>query len=648
MLNSYKKPCNFKMLIISKHFITLLSYFCLFWMFAVSSYANDELDFSEIPAELNDDVSFWLRIYTELNSQEGLLHDSENLRIVYGKTSDATREIESLRLKIAADLEALASTKDDSLLTKQQISLMDLWGRDTHRSEFSRAAKRIRWQKGQSDIFSAGLGESTKYQSHGLKITNQKSLPDNLLLIPHLESSFNTTAKSSANALGMWQFTKATGQEYMQIDDLIDERLDPYLSTRAGLSLLEDYYQTLNSWPLAITAYNHGITGIRSAVQQLNTTSISDIVRKYKGPRFGFASRNFFVQFLAVNYIVENLEKYFPNIIYLQEVPYEEYRADSFILIDDLAEKAKTKKDVLIELNPSFLNAIKTGLKEIPAGYLVKLPVGSIAAINQSRNLLTDTGRTQNKFDSTLLMPQYENESSFSKTEIDSSVESIDDWVDMTFLSKFESINNKAQAATIDKIELNNIEAESLQNDQTNFSREISSGGTPPVEIVQNNLKQSQPSQTNIFLTLYESDILEFFNFDINPEGTIELQPNETLSDIAYWLGVKTWDLRNLNNLSPFEKLGAGEIIDINVDSSILEFERKRLEHHSNFLRNFLDNYRVIGTTEHFLAVNDNLDELARNTYKTPMWLLAFYNPDIRLQNTFRGQKIIFPIIEDA
>ena len=124
MLNSYKKPCNFKMSIISKHFITLLSYFCLFWMFAVSSYANDELDFLEIPAELNDDVSFWLRIYTELNSQEGLLHDSENLRIVYGKTSDATREIESLRLKIAADLEALASTQDDSLLTKQQISLI--------------------------------------------------------------------------------------------------------------------------------------------------------------------------------------------------------------------------------------------------------------------------------------------------------------------------------------------------------------------------------------------------------------------------------------------------------------------------------------------------------------------------------------------
>ena len=153
MLNSYKKIRNFKMLIIFKHFIALLNFFCLFWMFAVSSYANEELDFLKIPTELDDDVSFWLRIYTELNSQEGLLHDSENLRIVYGKTSDTTREIESFRLKIAADLEALASNQDDSLLTKQQISLMDLWGRDTDRSEFRRAAKRIRWQKGQSDKF---------------------------------------------------------------------------------------------------------------------------------------------------------------------------------------------------------------------------------------------------------------------------------------------------------------------------------------------------------------------------------------------------------------------------------------------------------------------------------------------------------------
>ena len=124
-------------------------------------------------------------------------------------------------------------------------------------------------------------------------------LPPELAALPHVESSFDPTAYSKVGAAGLWQFMRSTGRRFLRIDSTVDERLDPFRETEAAAQLLSYNYRLLGSWPLAITAYNHGAEGMRRARDELGTDDIARIVHDYHSPSFGFASRNFYVSFLA-------------------------------------------------------------------------------------------------------------------------------------------------------------------------------------------------------------------------------------------------------------------------------------------------------------------------------------------------------------
>ena len=84
-------------------------------------------------------------------------------------------------------------------------------------------------------------------------------------MLPHVESSFNPAAYSKVGAAGLWQFMRSTGRRYMRIDGAVDDRLDPFRSTEAAAQLLAYNYRVLGTWPLALTAYNHGSAGVRRA-----------------------------------------------------------------------------------------------------------------------------------------------------------------------------------------------------------------------------------------------------------------------------------------------------------------------------------------------------------------------------------------------
>ena len=78
----------------------------------------------------------------------------------------------------------------------------------------------------------------------------------------------------------------------MRIDHVVDERLDPYLASSAAARLLAENHEDLGEWPLALTAYNHGVAGMRRAVSRLGTTDMGEIAARYQGRTFGFARRN--------------------------------------------------------------------------------------------------------------------------------------------------------------------------------------------------------------------------------------------------------------------------------------------------------------------------------------------------------------------
>mgnify|MGYP003323054614 FL=1 len=171
----------------------------------------------------------------------------------------------------------------------------------------------------------------------------------------------------------MWQFTSGTGKRFMRIDYIIDERMDPYTSTAAAMSLLEYNYSVLGTWPLALTAYNHGAGGISRAVRETGTTDIEKIVANYRGRRFGFASRNFYAQFLAVVHVENNARQYFGDVRYDSAPDFLEVETDAYIDAEIFANSVGVSFDTLKRDNPALRPIVWEGNKRIPLGFPIKV-----------------------------------------------------------------------------------------------------------------------------------------------------------------------------------------------------------------------------------------------------------------------------------
>ena len=168
---------------------------------------------------------------------------------------------------------------------------------------------------------------------------------------------------------------RSTGRRYMRIDSAVDDRLDPFRSTEAAAQLLAYNYRILGTWPLALTAYNHGAAGVRHAKETLGTDDIVKIVRQYNGRTFGFASRNFYVSFLAALEVDHNPEKYFGPIERQSEARFQEVVVPGFVSINTLERALKIDETKLRALNPALLRSVWNGQRHVPKSYHLRLPM---------------------------------------------------------------------------------------------------------------------------------------------------------------------------------------------------------------------------------------------------------------------------------
>ncbi|MDA0805146.1 MAG: LysM peptidoglycan-binding domain-containing protein [Proteobacteria bacterium] len=333
--------------------------------------AQNASDFPR-PESLEPAVQFWIRVYTEVDTQSGFLHDAEHLDVIYTSLPLDRKQIEAKREAIKAAL-AILSTGKRTGLTAEEQQVLALWPSNVSNQTLKIASDNVRWQLGQSNRFLAGLRRSGAYREHIQKVIAAKNLPPQLVVLPHVESSFNPGAYSSADAAGMWQFTRATGQRFMRIDHIVDERMDPYIAAEAAMSLLEYNYRVLGTWPLALTAYNHGAGGIARAVREMGSSNIEDIVANYKGRRFGFASRNFYAQFLAVNEVEKRAESFFGKVDYNPAPNFTEFATDAYIDAEVFARSANISLAQLKADNPALRPVVWEGHKRIPRGFKMKL-----------------------------------------------------------------------------------------------------------------------------------------------------------------------------------------------------------------------------------------------------------------------------------
>jgi membrane-bound lytic murein transglycosylase D len=333
------------------------------------------------PAALERDVQFWIRVYTEINTNSGFVHDENNLAVVYetlnfGSNStprERERAVESARDRYVAALRRIAFANGPLSAEDQRVRA--LWGDEATPIRLLEATNHIRFQLGQSDRFRSGLIRSGQWETHIAETLANLGLPAELAVLPHVESSFNAAAYSKAGAAGLWQFIRSTGRRYLRIDASVDDRLDPFRSTEAAAQLLSYNYRLLGTWPLALTAYNHGPAGVRRAKETLGTDDIVQIVRNYKSPSFGFASRNYYASFLAALDVDHNPEKYFGPIAHAPELKFQELVMPGRVSIGSLEHAIGVNREELRELNPALRPACWRGLRPIPSGYRLRLPL---------------------------------------------------------------------------------------------------------------------------------------------------------------------------------------------------------------------------------------------------------------------------------
>lgn len=97
----------------------------------------------------------------------------------------------------------------------------------------------------------------------------QYSLPQELKYLAVIESALNASARSHAGAAGLWQFMPSTGRVYgLEVNSLVDERLDPYKSTDAACRYLKSLYRLFGDWHLALAAYNCGPGNVNKAINR--------------------------------------------------------------------------------------------------------------------------------------------------------------------------------------------------------------------------------------------------------------------------------------------------------------------------------------------------------------------------------------------
>ncbi|NOX36899.1 MAG: transglycosylase SLT domain-containing protein [Calditrichaeota bacterium] len=333
--------------------------------------------------ELAGEIQFWKRIFTEFSRNQYVLHDSEYPYIIYKVvTLDSTlsrrqraRILRSVKQEIRTTLERihrLQHTPDS--LTAWEREIWEQFQPITEPNKFLAASRRVRAQQGIRENFYQGVLRSQAYLDYIRNVFTRMGLPEELCYLPHMESSFNPRAVSKVGAVGMWQFMRSTARWYMKVNRIIDQRWDPFASTHAAAQLLKRNYEELEDWALAITAYNYGLAGMKKAKRKHGKDYLK-IRQNYLSRRFGFASRNFYPEFLAVVEIMDSLHYYYPNLVEVPSFAFHEISLPERVNLKQMIQDLNLDPDRMKVLNAGYRKKVWMGRVDIPAGYPLRLPL---------------------------------------------------------------------------------------------------------------------------------------------------------------------------------------------------------------------------------------------------------------------------------
>jgi membrane-bound lytic murein transglycosylase D len=370
--------------IMKKNFAVVSIFLALLLAQPAFSQDEDSLIFA-VPPSLKDNVEFWKKIYTDVGLHEGLFHDRDYPKVIYKRihleqTSGwgYSRTVEGQKKHIAECLKHV-ETQPESTWNEEEKTYAALYKEQASDGAIAGASSRVRFQLGQKERFRKGVEISTAYLDTIRSIFKAHNVPSRLAYLPHVESSFNYESYSKVGAAGVWQFMRSTGRLFLKINYLIDERRDPILSTTAAARLLKSNYQALGAWPLAITAYNHGVNGMRRAVDVTGSRDIEVIIKNYCSPSFQFSSKNFYACFLAASEVAMDASNHFDDLRCTPKMSFKNVKLPSYMRPSVVCNYLKIAPEVLREFNPSIRPVVFSQGKQLPAQYEIRVPLDVVS-----------------------------------------------------------------------------------------------------------------------------------------------------------------------------------------------------------------------------------------------------------------------------
>ncbi len=373
-----------------KHLVFL--FVCLTFL-SPKVFANSEeiLDPQLFPRSkvIDVQVHFWKKIFSEVRTSEVLIHDRELVLPIYEKVSvmgltrkQAKKKVKAHNYRIQQQLRTLADRLENKQpLTAPQKKLLNKFYKGVTPKQLRNATRRLRSQYGVADRFREGLIRSGSYMNYIRRVLKRHDVPLELAYLPHVESSFNYISRSKSGAKGIWQFMRSTGKQFMRVNAKVDERTDPFISTIAAAKFLQASYKNLGSWPLAITAYNHGPNGVRKIAKKLKTRDLGYMIRHYSSRTFSFASKNFYSEFLAASEIAVDYQKYFGALEFNPPLHYKEIRLPKSMSLRTIVSRLGYPRKQILALNPALKPRVVSGYYHVPSYYRIKVPLSAVDSI---------------------------------------------------------------------------------------------------------------------------------------------------------------------------------------------------------------------------------------------------------------------------
>ena len=367
-----------------------------------------EKDFPR-PEILLPNIGFWNQVFSEYSEFQSAIHSMDHPERVYAvldfRAEAATLgAAEARRRQIKAEkavkrelnghlrrVHELRNTPDR--MTPVERKVFALFDGDSDPNRYYKAIGRFRAQRGLKESTQRAMHVSGQYLPGMENIFAAEGLPKLLTRLPLVESSFNVEAYSKVGAAGLWQFMPSSARLYMRLDEAVDDRRDPWTSTLGAARHLKADYAALGNWPLAITAYNHGRASLSRGLREVKGERLEDLLQRWDGHRFGFASRNFYAEFLAASDVERDYRNQFGDLQRQAPLEFEAVQTGHYVSYATLRRCAGIDQEVFRRLNPGFRPEVLDGRLHVPPQTTIRLPLGKSESFKAAYAALDDTER---------------------------------------------------------------------------------------------------------------------------------------------------------------------------------------------------------------------------------------------------------------